>query len=105
MNFPKDADGDALRNLAARCDITKPMAIEFTVVVPDKCAAEAVASRVLQRGYMPSIEWDDETDEWSCSCAKRMLPTYAAIVAAQQELDELSRDIDGYSDGWGTFGN
>ncbi len=48
----------------------------------------------------------DETDQrWTCYCAKRMIPTYEAIIAAQKELDELSAPFGGSSDGWGTPGN
>jgi hypothetical protein len=34
-----------------------------------------------------------------------MVPTYDAVCGAQSELDELSRPMDGRTDGWGTEGN
>jgi len=105
MNFPNDADGDALRRVASHTDITRPIAIDFVVVVPNQIAAESVATRVLMRGYTPSVEQDDETKVWTCYCTKEMVPTYAAIIAAQTELDQLSSEFDGYSDGWGTLIN
>lgn len=104
MNFPEDADGDALRELATRVDISKPITIEFVVVVPNEDGAKSIAARVVKLGYEPSVEFDEETDEWACYCEKCMVPTYDAIVAAQEELDRVGRDHDGYADGWGTFG-
>lgn len=105
MNFPDDADGEALRTIAMESDMTKPMIIDFMVAVPNEAAAEAIANRALTRGYTPSIEHDDENNQWTCYCTKQMIPEYEAVVMAQQELDDLSRDLGGYSDGWGTHGN
>jgi hypothetical protein len=33
-SFPNDADGDALRRVAERSDMSKPMDIDFAVDVP-----------------------------------------------------------------------
>lgn len=38
----------------------------------------------------PMTESEEETGQWTRYCTKRMVPTYASVVAAQQELDELS---------------
>ncbi|MDC0743291.1 ribonuclease E inhibitor RraB [Polyangium mundeleinium] len=105
MSYPNDADGAALRRLADRCDMSEPMDIDFVVSVPDQAAGEELARLVTKRGYTPSVEFDEEAEEWTCYCAKRMVPTYEAVVAAQQELDELGAEVGGYSDGWGTFGD
>lgn len=103
--FPNDADGDALRRVASNSDLAKPMKIDFMVAVPSRNAAELIASRVGTHGYTPSVEQDQETKEWTCYCTKEMVATYEGIIAAQDELDALSRDLGGYTDGWGTFGN
>ena len=34
-----------------------------------------------------------------------VVATYEGVIAAQEELDELSAPVGGKSDGWGTFGN
>lgn len=104
MNFPDDADGDALRRVASNSDLTKPMDIDFVVVLPNEDNAKQLASRAAKLGYDPSIEYDDESEEWACYCTRRMIPTYDGIVAAQKELDSACNDLGGYTDGWGTFG-
>ncbi len=42
MDFPDDADGDALRRVAERSDMSKPMDIDFAVDVPSKRSGEEV---------------------------------------------------------------
>jgi hypothetical protein len=106
MTFPSDADGDALRRLAeAGNDMSRPMTIEFYVAVPDQRAGFAVAESAAAAGYRTSVEEDEEDREWTCYCSREMIPTYGAVIAAQQELGRLSSPQGGYSDGWGSFGN
>ncbi len=102
--FPDDADGDALRELAGRADITKPMIIEFTIAVPDESSGREVQSAVGERGYEVSAEFDKESGTWTCYCKKSMVPSYDAVVAAQGELNDVSAPFGGACDGWGTFG-
>jgi hypothetical protein len=106
MNYPDDADGDALRRVASDGnDMSRPMDIDFAVAVPDESAAQRVAEVVAGHGYTPQVCEDDEDESWTVLCTRRMLATYEGVLAAQRELDELSRPLDGFSDGWGTFGN
>jgi hypothetical protein len=103
--FPNDADGDALRDLARRADLSKPMKIDFAVVVPDEQSGKAMADKARAHGYDPALDFDDESETWTCYCTKRMVPTYQGVVAAQAELDSLSSSLGGHCDGWGTFGH
>ena len=106
MTFPSDDDGDALRRLAeAGIDMCRPMSIDFFVAVPDHQTGFAVAESAAGAGYRTSVEQDEEDGEWTCYCTRDMVPTYAAVVAAQQELDRLSSRHGGYVDGWGSSGN
>jgi hypothetical protein len=104
-DFPNDADGDALRRIAAHSDMSKPMVIDFTVVVPSESAGLEVGRLAALRGYRSTVEKDAENDEWTCCCTRSMLATYRNVVSAQQELDEISASLGGRSDGWGTLGN
>ena len=36
MDYPNDGDGDALRRVAERSDMSKPMDIDFALDVPSK---------------------------------------------------------------------
>jgi regulator of RNase E activity RraB len=106
LDFPNDADGDALRRVAADgSDLSRPMSIDFTVAVPDAGAGLEVAVRAGALGYQTAVRQDEESREWTCYCTRIMVPSYEAVVAAQQELDELARSHGGWADGWGTFGN
>ncbi|MGO8999314.1 MAG: ribonuclease E inhibitor RraB [Polyangiaceae bacterium] len=105
MSFPNDADGDALRRIAERSDMSKPMDIDFAVDMPSQASAVDMARLAAQRGYRTAVEFDDASKRWACYCTKRMVPTYEGVIAAQKELDELGGPLNGHSDGWGTLGN
>lgn len=105
MKYPDDEDGDALRRVAERSDMSQPMIIDFFVNVPDEPSGREVARMAAQRGYTSVVEFDQDGQQWTCYCSKRLVPTYDAIVASQQELDNLSAAFGGCSDGWGTLGN
>jgi regulator of RNase E activity RraB len=104
--FPNDADGDALRRLAADGnDLSQPMAIDLTVVLPDGQSAQSLAQAAMAAGYDASIDRDEEFDEWTCTCTMQMLATYTNVVRSQEELQALAEPDGGEVDGWGTFGN
>lgn len=106
LDYPNNADGDALRLVAAGgSDMSKPMDIEFAVAVPIEAVGQQFAILVERYGYRASLDQDEEDGSWSVYCMRHMLATYEGIVAVQKELDELSRPLGGSSDGWGTFGN
>ncbi len=106
MDYPNDADGDALRRVALTSDMTKPMVVDFAVDVPTEAAGEKIAALAAGRGYSADVELDRKKPaHWTCYRTKTMVATYAAMIAAQKELDELSAPFGGKSDGWGTAGN
>ena len=104
--YPDDADGDALARIKSEgSDMSRPMFIDFFVAVPSFEMGEAVANAVKALGFVPSVECDDETGEWTCYATKSMVPTYEAIVEAQAQLADVSDPFQGYPDGWGSYGN
>jgi hypothetical protein len=103
MNDSNGADGDALRRVAKHADMSRPMDIDFAVVVPTEAAGKIVGARAVQRGY--AVELEENAGGWTCYCTKRMLATHEAVVAAQAELEALAASEGGYADGWGTLGN
>lgn len=103
-DYPDDADGDALRRVAATgVDMSRPMEIEFIVAVPGRVTGEAIARLVARAGFRPELIHDEEDDAWDCYCRTTMLPTYGQITAAQRRLDGLIRPFGCYCDGWGTL--
>ena len=49
-NYPDDADGAVLADLAARgVDMSSPLLIEFAVAAPDEASANAIAKAMRSR--------------------------------------------------------
>ena len=127
-DYPDNADGDVLRNLAADGnDMSKPMTIDFQIASPDADVAQIVATGAQQLGFEVSVfmndddeasgfeddplaaelEALDDEDEspFTCECSRTLIPTYDAIMSAQAELEALAASAGAILDGWGTFGN
>jgi hypothetical protein len=106
INYPNDADGDALRQvLSEGADMSRPMVIDFSVEARDQQTALRIAELVSAHGFDPSVSADDEDGTWSIYCAKSMLATYEGVVSIQDQLNELLNPLGGICDGWGTYGN
>jgi regulator of RNase E activity RraB len=106
-DFPNDADGDALRRFVdGGSDLAKPMSINFQVAVPDENTAKGLADVVYKLGYRVRVYESPECSlPWTCECSTRMLASYDAVIAIQEELAELAAPFRGKPDGWGSFGN
>ncbi len=108
MNYPADADGDALRRVAAGGnDMSRPMDIDFAVEVPDESTALRVAEVVAGHGYTPKVCQDEEDGSWtvpvhSAHARNVRIPRSAGSATGARRLN---RPFGGVSDGWGTFGN
>lgn len=105
-DYPADADGEALRQVAASgSDMSQPMTIDFSVGAPDEAAARRVASAAELLGFDPSIYQDPEKGSWSVYCSMSMLATYAGVIAAQAQLNQMAEPHGARCDGWASFGN
>ena len=106
VGFPDDSDGRALRRVANDgSDMSKPMFINFHILVPSEETALALAAEAQKLGYRTHVYDGDGVARWTCECSTRMLATYEGVVAVQDELGEVSAPFGGRCDGWGTFGN
>ena len=106
MDYPNDADGDALRRVVeAGADMSRSMTIDFSVDAPDERAARVIAELVSAHGFDPSISSNEGNASWSVYCSKSMLATYEGVVSVQAQLNQLVAPHGGTCDGWGTFGN
>lgn len=106
-DYPNNADGDALRRVAADgSDMSKPMYINYHVALPDEAVATSLAKSAHDLGYRVRIYDSPECSlPWTCECSCRMVPAYDAVIAIQNELGTLSAPLGGHVDGWGTLGN
>jgi hypothetical protein len=104
-SLPNDANGDALRRLAADgSDLSRAMPLEFHVAAPSEKVGQQLA-QAQGSGFTTSVWRDDETGEWTCTCTKTMVPDHAEITRIEQQLDAIAQPVGGHADGWGTFGN
>lgn len=104
--LPQDADGDALRRIAADgSDLTKAMEIDFAVDVPSEQAGKDFAKAIAHLPYQTSLYFDEEEKAWTCYCSKTLIPSYEAILQVQEELTAAGAPFDAVPDGWGTYGN
>jgi len=120
--YPDDADGDALANLAAQgLDMSQPLVLEFSIAAPDEQSAKSIADALGKQNYTPEIDFDEREPEddpdasdddvedegfgplWSVYVKVTMVPEYDNVVAVQSELDRIAAPFGGQADGWGTF--
>lgn len=86
-------------------DLSKPLLLDFFVAVPSESAGNVVAKSAAAIGFDTSVEADDESGEWTCYCAIKMIPELSAVLQLEERLDEFGRSVGGKADGFGTFGN
>ena len=104
MDYPDDADGDALRRVVLDgSDMCEPMEIDFHVGLLHTVGAEGFAASARAAGYATKLHPDGLA--WTCTCTRAMLATYENVIAAQFELNALADPHDGFCEGWGTWGN
>jgi hypothetical protein len=104
--YPDDADGLALRAVAGSgSDLSRPMVIDFSIRVADEASGQRIAALVEALGFDPSIHHDPDRDAWSIYASKSMLATYAGVLAARTQLNQLVQPHGATCDGWASFGN
>lgn len=104
IEFPDDADGDALRRVASDgSDMSRPMLIDFMVEASTQHDAEAIARIGEQRGYTAQIAEDDGC--WTVYLAVTMLASHEGVVARQREISSFVSPFGTQCESWGTFGN
>ncbi len=118
-DYPNDADGDALREIAAHgVDVSQAQLIEFAVAAPDEAAANNIQAALGEHGYQAHVDFDEgEPDDngeidpddpefgaaWTVYVGISMLPTYDEIMRIQADLDRIANPHGGRSDGWGVM--
>ena len=102
--YPNDADGNALRRIAAsRWDMSRPLDVDFQVTAPDENAARLVAEQAARLGYRAEV-YGGACAPWTCQCTKSMVASYASVKSAQAELDVIARSTGACTDRWGAYG-
>jgi hypothetical protein len=105
VHDPNDVDERAIEQLAELFDLQKPLALEFSLVAPDREAGEQLARAVRAHGYEAEVAMGPPQQRWVCRCVRTMLVSRDGVVACQQELDQLGAPYDAHTVGWGTRGS
>jgi hypothetical protein len=106
LEFPDDADGDALRSVQSNgSDMSKPMLIDFAINAPSETIADLCITRLANRGFKSSKDVSESDGHWTVTVSVIMTPDYDEIVDFQKALDEDLSQLGAKSDGWGAFGN
>jgi hypothetical protein len=105
VHDPNDIDARAIEQLARLFDLEKPLALEFSVVAPDRVSAEALARAATVRGYETELLRGSPPQRWVCRCVRALLVTRENVAACQHELDQLGAPLDAHTVGWGTHGS
>ena len=104
MKFPKDEDGQVLKMLYKKgINFSQPHIVDFFIAVPNQDCGEKILSEITKLGLNYELQYEEEFEEWTCMCSKEMLLNYEDIVGIQKDLNEVSKGLGGYVDGWGTF--
>lgn len=106
MVYPDDANGDALRRMAAQGDdLTRPRNIDFTVVFVDESSAQQFAKHFRAFGHEVSVEktGTDEEFPWDAVVVKQMIPTHDGITNFENLLQTVASGWGGHNSGWGCF--
>ena len=104
MEYPDDANGDALRHMAGQGDdLTCPRNVEFTVVFPDENVAKKFADHFSTLGYAASVELTQTVKKfpWDVVVVKHMVPKHEDIGAFEASLERVAANLGGHDDGWG----
>jgi hypothetical protein len=98
-----DADAATIEQLArAGSDLTRPHTIEFFLYLPDRAAAEAVATALEPEGYRTELSQEEQATDWLCLATRVMIPDMATLRACRERLTPLAESHQGVYDGWGT---
>ena len=79
--------------------------MDFFVVVPSEAIGHVVVVRTAPMGFTSRLEQADESSEWTVSCTITIVPTFERVIALERLLDRLARELGGFADGFGSFGN
>jgi hypothetical protein len=105
-DFPDDEDGDAMWRVASNgSDLKIPMKIDFAVAAPRDERKEQIQNITAEHGFLSNLDWDEESQELTCYCSKIMILDHTELLKTQELLNQMTKPLGGYCDGWGTSGN
>lgn len=107
--FPNDKDGNILRGMHENGDdLSRPRDVEFSVAFPDSNSVQEFGSYFYHLDFDVRAKKTEKKSSllssslpWSVVITRNMVPTYEAITAFQQKLEEVGATLGGRNNGWG----
>jgi len=104
--IPDDDTGSAIKRWEAEgSDLSRPMTIDFFVVVPSQNEGVTFARQTELQDFKTDVEYDAESGTWTCYCSMTMIPDYEEIVEIERLLGSVARRVGGFLDGFASYGN
>lgn len=105
----RQATSDALQRIkAGGSDMSKPLLMDFFLVVPSRQCCDDVVRAATEFGFTVKIEeviGEDGSRSWDCICTKELVPSLDNVIFEEGRLQSLAKSVGGHADGFGSFGN
>lgn len=102
LEWPADADGDVLRNLAARgFDFSREYVVDFNIDFDEEPSLGDLSARVMARFPAARVEWLDDENCLLVKVSSRL--TYEFVIDTQKELSDIAGPWGGQCDSWGVL--
>lgn len=106
VQFPDDANGDALWNMVKQGDdLSKNRDVEFTVIFPTEESALKFGEELLFNRQKVLLCDNEEADDYPYEIVVTvvMAPNHKEIIGYENLLQRYASKYDGHNDGWGCF--
>jgi len=98
-----DPDQQLLDQLKkAGSDLNKPHSIEFFLYFPSEESANQAAAEIRKEGCYVKVDKAADDSAWLCLATKEMIPEHSELVSLRKRFNEISQNLKGEYDGWGT---
>lgn len=84
-------------------DLSKLHNVDFFLILPNRSAADAVASELKVQGYsIREMNRVPESESWEVHAQRKVAPQLETMQGLTIELTQLAAKYGGSYDGWGT---
>ncbi|MBQ4831662.1 ribonuclease E inhibitor RraB [Pseudoalteromonas sp. MMG010] len=104
MQFPDDDNGQLLAEIAqAGVDLTQMHQIDFYILFEQQDDAKKFAKDIVLDALVQHAEVEKckDTGVWEVITQVKMVPQHTLLGQAEQYLESIANNANGYGDGWG----
>jgi hypothetical protein len=93
-------DAQAVAELGAVSDVSKPHTVLHYLYVPSSDVANAIASELQRSGYRTEERLGSDGINWLVRARHEAVPTEELMASLRQSMEQLVSPFDGEYDGW-----